>query len=55
MMETVLFTDHDILIFIITATTIALMFSVLGLATTHRMRSDMEPNSDTEHQLSGLR
>ncbi len=55
MMETVLFTDHDILVFLITATAIALMFSVLGLATMHRMRSDMERTSDIEHHLRRLR
>ena len=42
MMETVLFTDHDIIAFVVTASAIALVFSVLGLATTHRMRSDIE-------------
>ena len=40
-METVLFTDHDILVFVITTIAIALMFSVLGLATTHRMRDEI--------------
>jgi hypothetical protein len=40
-MGTVLFTDH-IVVFAITTSAIALMFSVLGLATTRRMRSDIE-------------
>jgi hypothetical protein len=40
--DTVLFTDHGLLVFAITTSAIALMFSVLGLATTHRMRSDIE-------------
>lgn len=41
-METVLFTDHNILVFAITTIAIALMFSVLGLATTHQMRDEIE-------------
>ena len=41
-METVLFTDHDVVIFVITACAVALVSSVLGLATTHRMRSEIE-------------
>jgi hypothetical protein len=44
-METVLFTDQDIVVFVITATTLALVFSVLGLAT----------RSDIQHQLNGMR
>ena len=47
-METVLFTDQDMLVFVITATALALVFSVLGLATTRRTRSDIE------HELKGL-
>jgi hypothetical protein len=47
-METVLFTDQSILLFVITSTAIALMLSVLGLATTHQTRSDIK------HQLKGL-
>jgi len=46
-MDTVLFTDHSIVVFAITTSAIALMFSVLGLATTHRMRSEIE------HQFRG--
>ena len=47
-METVLFTDHNILVFFaITTIAIALMFSVLGLATTHHMRDEIE------HQFRG--
>ena len=43
-MGTVLFTDHGILVFAITTGAIALtlMLAVLGLATTHRTRSDIE-------------
>ena len=48
-MDTVLFTDHSIVVFAITTSAVALMFSVLGLATTRRMRSDIE------HELKGLR
>ena len=42
MMDTVLFTDHDIVVFVITATAAALLLSVLGLATTQQIRSDMK-------------
>jgi hypothetical protein len=48
MMDTVLFTDHDIVVFVITTSAIALILSVLGLATTHRTRSEIES------QLKGL-
>ena len=43
-MDTVLFTDHGIVVFAITIGAIALMLmlAVLGLATTHRTRSDIE-------------
>jgi len=41
-METVLFTDHSIILFAITMSAGALMFSVLGLATTRWTRSDDE-------------
>jgi hypothetical protein len=41
MMETVLFTDHDILVFVVTMSALALVFSVLGLSTTHRTHSDI--------------
>ena len=43
-MGTVLFTDHGILVFAMTTGAIALMLmlAVLGLATTHRTRSDIE-------------
>jgi hypothetical protein len=47
-MDTVLFTDHGIVVFAITASAMALIFSVLGLATTHQTRSDIN------HQLKGL-
>ena len=46
-MDTVLFTDQSILLFVITTTAIALMLSVLGLATTYQTRSDIK------HQLKG--
>jgi hypothetical protein len=44
MMDTVLFTDNGILVFAMTTGAIALMLmlAVLGLATTHRTRSDIE-------------
>jgi hypothetical protein len=41
MMDTVLFTDQSILVFVIIASATALLFSVLGLATTHQTRSDI--------------
>jgi hypothetical protein len=43
-MDTVLFTDHGIVVFAITTGAIALMLmlAVLGLTTTHRTRSDIE-------------
>jgi hypothetical protein len=47
-MDTVLFTDYGIVVFAITTSAIALMLSVLGLATTHQTRSDIE------HQMRGL-
>ena len=47
-MDTVLFTDHGIVVFAITTSAIALILSVLGLITPNRMRSDIE------HQLRGL-
>ena len=48
MMNTVLFTDHGIVIFAITTSAIALILSVLGLATTRLTRSEIES------QLKGL-
>ena len=45
-MDTVLFTDQGILVFVITGS-IAVVLSVLGLATTHQTRTDIE------HQLKG--
>jgi hypothetical protein len=47
MMDTVLFTDHDIVVFAITATAAALLLSVLGLATT-QIRSDMKDQFQRE-------
>ena len=41
-METVLFTDHGVVIFAITTSAFALIFSVLGLATTRQTRCDIE-------------
>jgi hypothetical protein len=41
-METVLFTGHSLVVFAITTSAIALLFSVLGLATTHHMRAEIE-------------
>ena len=48
MMDTVLFTDDGIVVFVITTSAIALILSFLGLATTHRTRSEIES------QLKGL-
>lgn len=47
MMDTVLFTDQGIVVFAIMTSAIALMLSVLGLATTHQTRAEME------HQFDG--
>jgi hypothetical protein len=41
-MDTVLFTDHGIVVFVITCAAAALLLSVLGLATTYQIRSDMK-------------
>ena len=41
-METVLFTDQDVVIFVVIASAIALVLSVLGLTTTDQTRSDIE-------------
>jgi hypothetical protein len=41
MMDTVLFTDHGILVFAIACAAAALLLSVLGLATTYQIRSDI--------------
>jgi len=41
-MDTVLFSDYGVVVLAITTSAVALMFSVLGLATTRRMRSDIE-------------
>jgi len=46
-MDTVLFTDTGILVFALATGAIALMLSVLGLATTYQTRSDIK------HQISG--
>jgi hypothetical protein len=48
-MDPVLFTDHSIVVLAICTSAIALMLSVLGLATTRRTRSDIE------HHWNGLR
>ena len=47
MMETALFTDQDIVVFVIIASAVALVLSVLGLTTPDRTRSDIA------HQLPG--
>jgi len=47
MMDTVLFTDHGIVVFVALMSAIALVLAVLGLATTHQMRSEIE------HQFEG--
>ena len=49
-MDTVLFTDHGIGLFVITAAT-ALLLSVLGLATTYQMRSDIKEQFRVELPL----
>jgi len=41
-MDTVLFSDHGIVVFAAATSAIALMLSVLGLATTRRTRFDIE-------------
>ena len=41
-MDSVLFTDHGILVFVITGSAIALVLSVLGLATTQQTHSDIK-------------
>ena len=47
-MDTVLFTDTGIVVFAITTSAVALMLSVLGVATTRQIRSDID------HHLRGL-
>jgi hypothetical protein len=47
-METVLFTDHSVVVFAVITGALALIFSVLGLATTSQKRSDIQ------RQLKGL-
>jgi hypothetical protein len=42
MMDTVLFTDHGIVVFATLSAAAALLLSVLGLATTQQIRSDMK-------------
>lgn len=41
-METVLFTDQDVVIFVVIASAVALVLSVLGLTTTDQTRSEIE-------------
>jgi hypothetical protein len=41
-MDTVLFTDHGIVVFAILTSAMALLLSVFGLATTHHTRSEIE-------------
>jgi hypothetical protein len=55
MMDTLLFADHVIVVFAITATAAALLLSVRGLATTHQIRSDMKDQfgrSEAEQQAA---
>ena len=40
--ETLLFTDHDILVFVVTMSALALVLSVLGLSTTDRTHADIK-------------
>jgi hypothetical protein len=47
MMDTVLFTAHGIVVFAILTSAVALIFSVLGLATTFQTRAEIE------HQFEG--
>ena len=47
-MDTVLFTDHGIVVFAIAASAMALICSVLGLATPHQTRPDIN------RELKGL-
>jgi hypothetical protein len=47
-MDTVLFTDHGIVVFAITCSAMALILSVLGLATPHQTRCDIN------RELKGL-
>ena len=47
-MEPVIVSDHSIVVFAITIIAAALLLSVLGLATTHRTRSEIK------HELRGL-
>jgi len=48
-MDSVLFTDQGILVFVITGSAIALMLSILGLATTQQTHPDIK------HQLAAVR
>ena len=47
MTDTVLFTDYSVVVFAILTTAMALIFSVLGLATTYQTRSEIQ------HQFGG--
>jgi len=42
MTDTVLFTDYSVVVFAILTTAMALIFSVLGLATTYQTRSEIQ-------------
>lgn len=44
MLETVLFTDHDLVAFVITTNGVALIFSVLGLARPPDVRRHQVPS-----------
>ena len=52
-MDSVLFTDHGVLVFVITGTAIALVLSVLGLATTQQTHSDIKHQLAAVKSLSG--
>jgi cell division protein FtsL len=48
-MDTVLFTDHGIVVFAIITSAMALLLSVFGLATTHHTRSEIEHHFREPH------
>jgi hypothetical protein len=56
-MDTVLFTDHGIVIFAILTSAMALLLSVFGLATTHHTRSEIEHHfrEPRDNEWSSLR
>jgi hypothetical protein len=54
-MDTVLFTDHGIVVFAILTSAMALLLSVFGLATTHHTRSEIEHHFRGDNEWSSLR